>query len=270
MIRLSPVFVVGFALFFASCLTTGPSDSSASVSAGNAAASPIKVQYDAGYFVTQPSGGTLVIIGISNPMTSRDAEITSAKEDAARKIALFHGLRGRVDTVNAIGANILEYYADTTFTLSHDTDYAKYIGGLNFDPEKDVVRVSGAVLVRFTYSGASLAGNPSYQSKASVGGKPWWVKDQPTEIGDFMAGVGFARPHSRFKNTVIKSYENAAALIISQVSTRTDTVDSDRNGSTGSSVTQVSEAALVNFYVLETWVDRSNNQVWTLVIAKPK
>jgi len=49
----------------------------------------MKEQYEAGHWIIKPSNNMLTIIGVSNPMIRRHDEIAAAKEDAARKAAMY-------------------------------------------------------------------------------------------------------------------------------------------------------------------------------------
>jgi len=59
----------------------------------------MKEQYETGHWIVKPSGGALTVIGVSNPMLKRQDEIAAAKEDAARKAAMYFYIQGRIETV---------------------------------------------------------------------------------------------------------------------------------------------------------------------------
>jgi hypothetical protein len=102
-------------------------------------------------------------------------------------------------------------------------------------------------------------------------GMPEWIKKPPKEIGGYSAGTGYAGPHSKFKDTVTRAYENAIAAIIGNIATKNvSTIDTGSGGVTASAEMQISEGALVEFFVLEMWQDPNTKGVWVLAAAKSR
>jgi len=229
---------------------------------------PINQQATTGFWVTRPSGNALTIIGISNPMTKRAAEITAAQEDAAKKAAMYHGVWGSVEYLQGVGSGFLDYTAESAISLYYDPDYAKYIDRLTFDPERDVLKVDGAVIVRFKYAAAAPLVN--YTTTMNDDGRPNWTynRDLP-QIDGYISAVGFAQNQARLKDTIRKSTESAVARLISEMSV---TVMSTEKSVTGvGASTQIytkSEGSLANFHVIEFWIDPQTKYVYTLAIAK--
>jgi hypothetical protein len=143
---------------------------------------------------------------------------------------------------------------------------------LKHDPANDVLQIDGAVFVRFRY--------PAPQGMAIVydfkmrDNRPEWTRDPPSELSGYVAAVGYAKQQRWLKDTMEKSYENAAAAMIAGMNTRVKSfsrVNEDTGGTTANSGTsQTSEGELVEFCVLETWMDPEDKSVWTLAVARPK
>jgi len=219
------------------------------------------------YWVTLPKSGELVILGVSGRQSSRDAEIRIATEDAARKIAMYHGVRASVKSVQSIGTGYLDYFLDTETRLDYDQQFDQYKDKLKFDPERDVIRNSdGAVFIRFTYP-LSFPGSVNYKSGKNPDGSPDWTNKRAQPIGNFITGVGMSGRLDRFGDTVRKSYEAAAASIVTNYSAYMDSSNTSVGSSTESYISQVSEGLLKNFLVLEVWIDPKTRAVYTLAIA---
>ena len=228
----------------------------------------VKEQDTSGYWITRPSENTLIIIGVSNLQVKRDSEIAAAKEDAARKAAMYHGIRGKVESYYSSGVNYFDFAADSKIELEYDTDYAKYIDRLTFDPERDVVTTNDAVFVRFKY--ATAASPIDYITSMSDDGRPNWTynRDIP-QIKGYMTTIGFARNQVRLKDTIRKSSEAAVAHMIEDMSTRI--ISSDKSGTGKGASSQIrtkSEGKLDNFQIIELWIDPKTGYVYTLAIAK--
>jgi hypothetical protein len=211
----------------------------------------------------------LRFIGIASRRRKAGDEIDAARDDAARRAALFHGLSGRIIHVNQVGAGSFDWVSGTDLDFTCDSDPGNYAEALRFDPQTDVLAVDGAVFVRFTYEG-SLPGAVNYSYNWNGNGAPSWTTRPPGEIGGCAAGVGYARPQRQLRDTFIRSYENAAASIIAGISSRMTTGEADSPEGRVSSTLQVSEGSLQGFYVLEAWREPSTGAVWTLAIARPR
>jgi hypothetical protein len=219
------------------------------------------------YWISTPSNGALIIVGVANRQTKQQDAITNALHDAAQKAAHYHGIKGKITRVLNQGSGFLDFYSDAVFELEYDTEYEKYLSALSFDPARDVFVEHDAVIVRCTYTGVN-PGTVSYDH-GHVEGKPRWVSKPPQEIAGYMAEVGFAKTQRRLKDTLAKSRESALASLIARLSTQVLT--NDRDGTIlYSNTLQISEGELVNFFVLETWIEPQTRSVWTLAVAKPK
>ena len=263
---LKPIIFFGCIFLFFSCASSNPQVAGKKAPTQTSSVT-INDQSKSGHWVTRSSNNTLVIIGVSNPMVRRDTEITAAKEDAARKAAMYHGVHGTIESFHSAGANFFDYAADIKISLEYDTNLAAYIDRLTFDPERDVLRTDEAVFVRFAYA----ANVPPVDFAVPVNeGRPNWSysRDLP-QIDGYLTAVGFARNQVRLKDTINKSSEAAIARMIEDVSTQI--VASDKAGTgTGASgqIETRSEARLNNFQILEFWIDPNTKYVYTLAIAK--
>jgi hypothetical protein len=227
----------------------------------------INDQSKSGHWITRSSDNTMVIIGVSNFMVRRDAEITAAKEDAAKKAAMYHGVHGTIESFHSAGANFFDYAADVKIELEYDTNLAMYIDRLTFDPEHDVVITDEAVFVRFAYAVTV----PTIDFVASMNeGYPNWSysRDMP-QIDGYLTAVGFARNQVRLKDTINKSIDAAIARMIEDVSTQITASDKAGTGMGASAQIHTrSEARLNNFQILEFWIDPQTRYVYTLAIAQ--
>jgi hypothetical protein len=71
----------------------------------------------------------------------------------------------------------------------------------------------------------------------------------------------------RFGDTVRKSYEAAAASIVTNYSSYMESTETTFGSATEVYISQVSEGLLKNFLVLEVWIDPKTRAVYTLAIA---
>jgi len=241
---------------------------SSDTTAKNYVLSSMKEQAASGHWITAPSENSIIIIGVSGLQMKTDDEITSAKEDAARKAAMYHGVRGNIESFNSNGANFFDYIADSKIELDYDADYEKYIDQLTFDPNNDVLKTDSSVFVRFKYSAASMPVN--FTASLNNDGRPNWTysRDLPHFDG-FLTAVGFARNQVRLKDTIKKSTEAAVARMIEDISTQIMSTDKSATGMGVSSMIQTrSEGKLNNFQILEFWIDPKTGYVYTLAIAR--
>jgi len=209
----------------------------------------------------------LVIIGVSGRQSKRAAEIEIARDDAARKAAMYYGVQASVENIQNIGPHSLNYFTGYELNLDYDRDLAKYADALTYNANRDVLNIDGSVLIRFSYP-ASFPVGISYRFAREADGSPEWVRHPPDEIGGFMAGVGYSGRHLYFRDTFEKSCDAAVAALVSRVSTAV-TVDMSSDGDRNALYTyQQSAARLDHFLVLEIWVDPNNRSVWTLAIAR--
>ena len=222
---------------------------------------------DLNYWLTPPGRNELVVMGVSARQTKQEAEIASAREDAARKISMYYGVRASVENTQNMGG-FLDYFANSDITVEYNQQTKQYLENLAFDPDRDVFTRKNAVFIRFTYP-AAFPGTVNYASQKNPNGSPRWTTSQPHEIGGFIAGVGFARRQQRIRDTMTRSCESAVAALVSRVSsslTADEIFTFSHVG--GSYVHQESTGNLSYFLILETWIDPKTEDVWTLAIAR--
>ena len=219
------------------------------------------------YIISMPERNSLIIIGVSGPQLKPEQEIETAREDAARKASMYHGLNASVTSIQSIGTNALDYYTDSGFQLDYNTQIDQYKERLSFDPEHDVTRGDGVVFVRFSYP-AAFPASINYKSTKESDGSPGWIKHPPLDINGFMAQVGFAKRQMRLRDTIARSSEDAIAHLITRSSSSIDTRETSYNEVTSSVISQKSSGRLLNFLILETWIDPKDLSVWTLTVAK--
>jgi hypothetical protein len=216
-----------------------------------------------------PLDNELIFIGAAAFHVDQEAAVRFALEDAARKAALFHAVKGGTLREEYIGSGFLDYRSESASVLDFSQDYRSYVGRLRFDPETDIREEQWSVFVRTRFP-APAGFTVRYDRDAGTG-KPRWVTLPPVEISGFLAGVGFANPHLVHKDTVIASYESAILSLINGVS-NTIHVEAVTSGESGarSSIrsTSRSSASLEGFYVLDLWVEPETRAVWTLAIAR--
>ncbi|GHT82770.1 hypothetical protein FACS1894137_02300 [Spirochaetia bacterium] len=221
------------------------------------------------YWLSYPDNGDLVIWGVANRQGKRDDEIKLALDDAARKVALFYGVKGKITTTTTNGSGLWAYSMDIATEFGYDTEYKKYIEALKYEENQDVLSIDGALLLRVHYTLQNPLNVP-FNSDVQ-GEKPEWIRKRPDIINGYMAGVGFARPQGRFKETVSKAYEDAIISIIKRISVKTSTrIITLGDGSTLVVEEEISEGELQDFFVLEMWHDRATNGVHVLAVAKKK
>jgi len=229
----------------------------------------MREQYTAGHWFSIPSDNKITVIGVSNPMMRREDEIASAKEDAARKVAMYYGIQGCIETIQSTGANFFDYVNDSRTNLKCDQEYVKYIDQLTYDPKRDVLLTDEGLFIRFQHE--TDVENISYIiQKSPEGRRPTWTrnKDKPKFEG-FWTSVGFAQNQQRLKETIFKATEAAAVRIIEEL--YTSIINKEVTGTeygSSSLIYAKSEGRLNNFQVIEFWIDPEMRYVYTLAIAK--
>jgi hypothetical protein len=216
--------------------------------------------------------GGLVFFGAAALRRDSGESVRLALEDAARRAAMFGAVRGRFVSRQVPDSGFFDYSRITENSLSHDTDYQKYIDGFTFSPEGDVLRLGGLVFVR-----ARLPSPPPLPlGPQSAGGaaKPRWI-DQPPSFPGRLTGIGYAGKRMSPADSIRASYENAAFSIIRIISSGVQGSITDTQGSpslnppSSGGITISAEAALKEFYILDFWIDPKDQSVWTLAAAKP-
>jgi len=227
----------------------------------------MKEQYETGHWIVKPSGGALTVIGVSNPMLKRQDEIAAAKEDAARKAAMYFYIQGRIETVNNTGAGFFDYLYDSNVELLYDTELEKYKNQLTFDPLNDVLVTREGIFVRFQYAAAVTEIN--YSAKI-VNSRPDWLRNSgKPEFEGYVTAVGFSKNRRRLKDTILKSAEDAVVRMIESLSVTVNTKEVSVTGQGSSSfVHTVSEGKLYGFQVIEFWVEPETRYVYTLAVAR--
>ena len=265
------LFFLSAVLFLSSCLSFGPIKTGLGGTPGKSTASSLKDQSAKKYWFTGPTDSGLVILGVSNRMARHEDEIAAAKEDAAKKVAMFYGIYGRIESTHSVGAFFFDYVNDSQIDIRCDNDYSMFIEQLTYDPQRDLISIDGAVLIRFQY--AATARTLDYRTVMAGNGRPNWVyyRDLP-QFGDYITAVGFAQNQRLFKNTVYRSTEAAAAKMLEEmymnVTTSESVVSVQSSTSSANSFFAVSEGHLSNFHVLEYWLDPSTGHCYSLAIAR--
>jgi len=264
------IFVLQFVFIFSiSCaaFASGKAEANSPATSGNILQPSMQEQYASGYWISRSSNNKLTLIGVSNIMSRRDREIASAKEDAARKVAMFYGIYGSVEIINRTGANFFDYVHNSNVDLQYDTHYKLYIDNLTFNPQNDVLITSEAVFVRFQHD--TTIPNIDYKVKM-IDNRPSWLRTQDKlEFNGYVTAVGFARKQRRLKDTIFRSVENAIARMIDDLSATVTTKEISETGrSSSSSIYIKSEGRLNDFRVIDFWIEPETRFVYTLAIAK--
>jgi hypothetical protein len=224
-------------------------------------------QYLSGHWVTRPSRGTIPVVGISGRHRNRDEAIHAAVADAARKVALYHGLYAESAAVLNQGASYLDYFADFDYRLKIHNDPSAYTDSLIFDKDEDVYEKNGSLYVRARYTG--VADVPEYATIIEDG-VPEWVKNYRADIPGFLTGVGLSRNKGSPQATSQASYENAIVSLLPELGTKVvSTVDDGIGGNVQQNFT-TSQGNLTNVMILETWFDSKTGSAWTLLVAKER
>lgn len=220
------------------------------------------------YWLTVPQSGKLIIVGVTGVQQKRETEIAAAREDAARKIAMYHGVRAVSEHVQSVGSGFLDYYVDSATSMEYDQEIEKYIDQLTYDPERDVLKFDNVICIRFSYPVNFPGGDINYSFERNHNGRPEWTFRPPQEINGLNVGVGFARRQSRMRDTIVKSYESAVAALVTSLSAKVTANVTSAENQNSSRHHQTSEGHLANFLVLETWIEPDTRAVWTLAVAK--
>ena len=252
------ICVLGISIFVYSCMSLNVEPS-------------MEKQNTKGHWVVKPTNNEITIIGVSNLMerNRRDDEIAAAKEDAAKKAAMYYGVQGRVETIDRVGPGFFDYKVDYRAKVVYDDNYTKYIEQLIFDPNKDVLRTNEAVFIRFKL--ATAAKRISYKTKMDSNGRPTWInyRQFPKDDGFIMA-VGFAQRQRWLKDAVYKATIAAVASILEINAIEVEDVVFEKgSGFSSDSGHAISEGKLKDFHVIELWIDPETKQVYTLAVGRP-
>jgi len=216
----------------------------------------------------------LVFIGVSARLSSHNESIRNALNDAARKLSFFQSVSASSEKFQSIGASDWNVSFDSGYSLQYDDDLDKYLDLLEYDLDIDLFENNNAVFI--TAKVASNISMPVFRGHSISKIRPYWVDTPPSQIGGFAAGVGFSGRLYSYSDTVVRSYEKAVISIIENtdifVSSEQwlyqtdDFLGFDAQSTGGTSA----YGTLENFYVIESWTDEANMNVWTLAVAGRK
>jgi len=225
-------------------------------------------QWESGIFIKDSYDGEIVVIGVSSRLVRRADEILAAKNDAARKIAMFYGISGTVESFHRAGAGFFDFIAKSRINLEPAiADYTRFIERLTFNPEYDVIEFPGGTLIRFTYS-AEVA-RLNFTNTLDTNGRPAWIDNRNLPSVDaYMVAVGFSQNQVWLRDTVIRSTQAAAAALLKMTGTLTETETVVLNGQAVTYIHSRSEGRFRNFRIIGLWIDPENMSVYTLGIAR--
>jgi hypothetical protein len=228
------------------------------------------------FLTSTPTNNELVFLGVSGVRLRRQDSVHAALEDAARKVALYHGVEGYFTQQGNRGLGFFDFEAIVEKELVFDEEsYKTYVTDLQYNPDTDVYEFDDTIFVRTRYAGKGFAIN---HQGSPPQGKPVWISIPPRNFEGFVTGVGYANRHKYLKDAIIKSYEAAVyAIVRNTTNTIGGSVDAYKDTTNALNSTDVntayrvsSSAVLKGFYVLEIWIDPETKAVWTLAVAIPQ
>jgi len=232
-------------------------------------------QWESGRFAADSRDDALVVIGVAGRYHARwendisDVEIANARIDAARRVAMFYGMNGIIESYYRQGASFFAFIAYSRINLERAVvDYMRFVERLTFDPDCDVLVFERGTLVRFSY--ATQVTRVNFASAVNADGRPSWLSSQNQPVPDgYMVAVGFSPNRVQLWDTVMRATEATAARLVKGINTQINTniVDVPGEGSIVYIFSR-SEGTLNNFRVLEFWIDPENMSVYTLGIAR--
>jgi len=231
------------------------------------APSSIQEQHDTGRWFSGVQDGVFIIIGVSSKLERPAEEIDAAKKDAARKAAMYHGIQGNLISTNTSGVAYFDYSARSTLNLNYDTNYEQYMERLSYNPDKDLIRGTGATYIRFQYniSGPDF----TYTPEKSVGRPTWTYNRNLPQFPGYTTVIGYAGKRTWMRDTINASCDSAAARLIESASSQITTSTSSQAGQSSSTEISIySEGSLTNFYIMETWIDTVSGAVYTMAAAR--
>jgi hypothetical protein len=267
-VRASVLWAVFWAAAVSPVFCEGEQDAAPSapdVLAMEAEEKSLEAVFDSGYWVTRPSGSVIIVYGVAGRRGNREEGVRLALLDAARRVALFHGLHAESATVLSQGSGTLDYFSDSDYRLELRRNPEEFLDALSFDRDRDLLEKNGVVFVRARYAGVSDV--PPYHS-ALVDGAPDWTRNAVVAVPGFLAGVGSSRNKGSLQQTGEASYEDAIVSLLPQLSARVASDVADVNGGRVTRNATLSKGDLTGVMILETWFDRRTNAVWTLVAAR--
>ena len=216
---------------------------------------------------TVSQDGSLVVIGVASRHLRREDEILAARYDAARKVAMFYGIQGNIESFLRTDGSLLGFTNDSYITLETVVDHESFIERLYFDPENDVFVLDNGTLVRFSYP--VYVSPIIFSSTLDKNGCPNWINgDNLPEINGYVAAVGTAQNQMWLRDTVMRSIHSAAARMIENMSAivQSEVIEIQTMMIINSRIR--SKGTLENFRILELWIDPVNGHVYTLGIAR--
>jgi hypothetical protein len=229
-------------------------------------APPAPLAFD--FLVSTPVNNDLVFLGVSGRRLWRKDAVRAALEDAARKVALYHGVEGHFTQQGNRGLGFFDSEAVVEKELIFDNEaYKTIVKDLQYNPDTDVYEADDTIFVRARHAGNSFTIN--YQ-RSSPEEKPAWINSPPRNFEGFVAGVGYANRHKYLKDAIIKSYEAAVYAIVRNTANTIGGSVNTYKDSANTAYTVSSSAVLSGFYVLEIWIDPETKAVWTLAVATPR
>lgn len=225
-------------------------------------------QWESGLFVTDSQGGDMVVIGVSSRLVRRVDEVEAARNDAARKIAMFHGIRGTVESFHRAGAGFFDFIAEARIDLQPTVvDYTQFTERLAFDPDHDVLLFEGGTVIRFRYAARVVP--VSFVGILDADGRPNWISNRNLpDVEGYRIAVGFSQNQVWLRDTVMRSTRAAAASLLTGGATHTATETVVVNGQSLTYIRSRSEGNLRNFRIVEFWIDPGTMSVYTLGIAR--
>jgi hypothetical protein len=98
-----------------------------------ASSKDVPLLFEKNFMDTTPEDGCLVFIGVSRTRLKREEAIQLALEDAARRVAFFHFVEGRIIQQENKGLGFLDFNMATEKSLSFSEDFKTYINYLEYD-----------------------------------------------------------------------------------------------------------------------------------------
>jgi hypothetical protein len=220
------------------------------------------------FWNTTPRNGVLVFIGGAAHRFTEAETIDAALRDAARKVALYHGIRGEMRTYVDDTGSPFTFSSEVQAAFSFEEDYDTYLPDLKYNTDTDILRGGNSLFVKVRYR----AGQPLELDYSRTAGRPAWLMNPPRAISGYLVGVGYALPSGYEADTLRSSMEKAVMAIFSRVNpavgSAQETLETGSFSAARTRSVQTSSGSIMNFYVLDTWEDPKERSVWTLAVAR--
>jgi hypothetical protein len=177
----------------------------------------LEAVFDSSYWVTRPSGSAITVFGVAGMRGNREEGVWLALLDAARKVALYHGVHAESVSVLNQGSGTLDYFSDFDYRLELRHRPEDFLDELSFDRDRGLLEKNGVMFVRTRYAGVSDV--PPYAS-VLLDGVPGWTKHYAVTVPGFLASVGYSKNKGSLQKTCEASYENAIVSLLPQLPTR--------------------------------------------------